>query len=158
MVGFTFRNSQQEMTAWMLANKSSGGGSSRIAVTSTLRDRTPVPQEEPLEEAEVIWGDASNFQWGSRSKNVEDGPQVQTTWNIDLGGDGTTPDPEEPEQLPAIVYDWQELERSEQVVRINGPDGAYVDDARAVVSTFRLPDSPDGRAVYVRMAFLKFND
>lgn len=150
--------SQQEYELARLASAAAArsGGGGRTEVTSTLRDRTPQPQEKPLDEAEVIWGKPSNFSWGSGAKNVETGPTVQTSWNVQLpGGD----DPLNPEdELQAITYDWTELSREEKVVRIDGPDGAYVDDARAVVSRFRLPNDPSGRPVFVNMTFLKFSN
>lgn len=148
-IDFTTPNEIAAMFAAMMLQRRGGGG--RIEVTSTLRDRTPQPQETPLEEAEVVWGKPSDFSYGSRAKNSETGPTVQTTWTDNPGDDP----PDEPTELPPIVYQWREMSRKEKTVRIDGtPDGAYVDEARAKVSTFELPPAPDGRAQIVEITFL----
>ena len=119
-----------------------------IMVISTLRDRTPVPQEKPLEEAQVIWGAPANFSWGSTSQNFASGP-------FPRGGGVTWPPDKEPdpETLPPITHVWTEVGRKESTRRIDGPDGAYVDFAIIDEVTFRLPDQADGRKVYVVQQF-----
>lgn len=142
------------LQALMFTKDRNGGG--RLEVTSTLRDRTPQPQEKPLEDAEVIWGKASNFSFGSRASNTETGPYVQSSSGPP--GDDSS-DPTEPTDLQPIVYEWRETAREEKVVRIDGtPDGAYVDDARAKVSTFQLPPDANGRPQIVKITFLNFSD
>lgn len=142
---------------------SNGGG--RIVVTSTLRDRTPVPQEKPLDDGQFVWGKPSSFTWGSRSNAKEDGPYQTSTSTTVEWPDYQIPEPpadpsddpleDEAANLEAMVYEWKEVARIETTVRIDGPDGAYVDFARIDEMIFSLPTAADGRSQFVRMVFQK---
>lgn len=118
-----------------------------IQIISTLQDRTPVPQEKPLEEAEVVWGGPSNFSWGSQSKDYSSGPSIRSS-------NGDTP-PDNPENQPKapITYYWQEVSRKESDARIYGSNDAYVDFKLIDEVTFRLPDLDDGTQVFVVQSF-----
>lgn len=152
MVYMEFRNYRQEAYAASIAK--STGGSNKITIVSTLRDRTPVPQPEELDEAEVKWGKPSNFSWGSTARDFDEGIIPKTDWN-NTNPDGP-PDDEEPGD--AYVEEWQEVDRKETTVRIDGPDGAYVDFARIDEVKFKLPDLPDGREHYVIQKFKAAGD
>lgn len=135
-----------------------------VVPTSTLNDRTPVAQPTPLKEGQFIWGEPANFSWGNASQNVESGPQVNTSWSFNWPeyglDDPTADDPQqqddpegESEALPPVVHEWQEVGRVEKTVRINGPDGAYVDFARIEKVVFELPPSSDGRLQFLLLSF-----
>ncbi|MEN6306086.1 MAG: hypothetical protein ABFD96_25395 [Armatimonadia bacterium] len=155
MVWYAFGNwtSQQPLS---MTGGSGGGGGTRVTVTSTLRDRTPVPQAKPLEEGQVIWGRPSSFSWGSNAGDFAGDPVIGGGGG---GGGGITfpPDDEEEQPMP-LVEEWVEVNRIERTVRITGPNDAYVDFARLDEVTFQLPNLPDGRQHYVTQKFKKFGD
>lgn len=149
-------NSWQLDPNYNLTGSSSSSGSNRVEAVSTLRDRTPAPQAEALEEAEVIWGKPSSFTWGSRALDFANGPDIRFGG---LGGVTFPPEEEEdPAELPPLVDQWNEVSRVERDVRIDGPDGAYVDFKRVDEITWQLPPLPDGRQHYVTQIFKKFGD
>lgn len=135
----------------------------RIDVTSTLRDRTPAPEPKPLDEGQIKWGGPSDFNWGSRTNEVEAGPTVNTSYNFNWPDYGLEPDPdpdpdnpdEESEVLPAAIYEWKEVARTERTVRVTGSNGAYVDVNRMDEVLFQIPTAADGRSQYVHMIFKK---
>jgi len=138
------------------ATTSSSSGPSRVEAVSTLRDRTPQPQPDPLEEAQVIWGKPSSFSWGSRAGAFQSDPIPQSsfggvTWPED-------PENEQEQDLSALVFEWTEVARLERDVRINGPDGAYVDFKRVDELVWQLPPTPEGRQVFVHQKFKVFGD
>ncbi len=139
-------------------------GRHRIVISAALRDRTPAPQGRPLKEAEVIWGQSANFSWGSTATSKRPDPVI---YGKNYGGvnwpdygDYENPDQNgDPENaLPPVVDEWEEVARAERTVRINGPDGAYVDVARLDEITWRLPDLPGGQKYYVVQKYQKFGD
>lgn len=127
----------------------------RVVVTSVLRDRTPAKPADPLDEAEVIWGEAGNFSWGNTSADFAIDPLIRPP----AGGGVTWPEnPEEPPTPLPVVETWEEVARDERTVRIDGPNGAYVDFARVDEVLFRLPDLPGGVQHFVLQKFKKFGD
>lgn len=157
--------SQQQYAAARLASAITGGGRSyQIMVGSALRDRTPVPQPEPLADGQFVWGKPSNFSWSTQNTN-ETGPHVNTTFKVNWPDYGLAPDPDpekdpnydesEEEQLPPILYEWKEVARVETTVRITGTNGAYVDFNRIDEAIFALPASDDGRSQFARLKFMK---
>lgn len=133
-----------------------------IIAVSVLRDRTPQKPEKPLDEGQVIWGGPSSFSWGSRDRSS--GPSVSTNFSVNWPDYGLQPDPDpkpddsdyeddEREVLPPVIQEWTEVYREERTVRVDGPDGAYVDIAVIEKVTFELPATSDGRAVFVRLRF-----
>lgn len=155
--------SQQQYQAARLAAQVSTPRGTRIVVTSTLRDRTPAPQEKPLDEGQVIWGGPSQFEWGSRPA-LAAGPTINTSYNFnwpDYGlDDPTSSDPPdadyedgETQSLPPKVYQWKEVGRVEQRVRITGTGGSYIDVDRMETVIFQLPTAADGASQF---AILKF--
>lgn len=151
----------QYAAAGLQGDATSGGG--KIRITSTLRDRTPQPQPKPLDEGQFIWGKPSSFSWGSRSRETESGPYQGSTPDVTwpdyaIPQPDPTDDPAEGEQvnLDPILYEWKEIARVETIVRIDGPNGAYVDFARIDEVIFSIPpNSEDGRSQFVRMTFQK---
>lgn len=133
----------------------------KIHVTSTLRDRTPVAQEKPLDEGQVIWGEPSDFQWGDRADVKETGPYTNTNWGVYWPDYGLNPteDPDdttdEKEDPGAITYEYKEVARTEKTVRVTGSNGAWVDNKVMTIVTFSGPKSPDGREVFYRFNFAK---
>lgn len=158
MVYMQFRNYKQEAYASSLAKSGGGGGGNRnVSVISTLKDRTPVPQPEPLDEAQFKWGKPSSFSWGRDSQDFREGVNVSTTWEYPDDPEGPQPEPD-PDELSAYTEEWTEVSRKETVVRIDGPDGAYVDFARIDEVTFKLPNLPDGREHFVVQKFSTSGD
>lgn len=144
------------------ASKVTKGGGGRIQITSTLKDRTPATPEKPLDDGQFVWGKPSSFSWGSSANNSENGPYSNSTYNFDWPDYAKPPtdpsdDPTEGEQtaLDPVLYDWKEWARTETTVRINGPDGAYVDFNRIDEIIFELPNDASGRGQFVRMTFNK---
>lgn len=158
MVYMEFHNYQQEAYAASLAKKHGGGGN--VNVTSTLQDRTPVPQPIPLDDGEVKWGKPSQFSWGKNKQDFSEGIVPSTTWNFsDNPEDPQSPDPSDnPSALEALTEQWDEKERKETLVRISGPGGAYVDFKRIDEVTFKLPNLTDGREHIVVMRFKTYGD
>lgn len=153
MVYMQFRNYRQEAYAASLA-KGGGGGDRNGAIVSTLKDRTPVPQPDPLDEAEAKCGKPSSFSWGRDSQDFNEGIVPSTTWEYPEDPEGPPPDPDDTsEELQALTEEWTEVSRKETTVRINGPDGAYVDFARVDEVTFKLPNLADGREHFVVQKF-----
>lgn len=152
MVYMEFRNYRQEAYA---ASLTKGGNktSHSVTVVSTLRDRTPVPQPEQLDETEAKWGKPSNFSWGSNSRDFNEGIVPSTTWEFGDNPEDPNAPPENPDPLNALVEEWTEVDRKETKVRIDGPDGAYVDFLRIDEVKFKLPDLPDGREHFVVQKF-----
>lgn len=138
------------------------GRQKKIHVTSTLRDRTPVAQEKPLDEGQVVWGEPSDFAWGSRSDVTENGPFTNTSWNLswppyDFGdeeGDPGDPPDEKPNLTP-VVYEWKEVSRVERTVRVTGSNGAWVDVKRMTEVLLAVPKAADGRDAFVHITFAK---
>lgn len=150
MVLMQFHNWKQEAPVF------GGGGhrSGQISIISTLRDRTPVPQPKPLDEGQVKWGKPSQFSWGKNANDFDQGIIPSTTW--EFNDDPEDPqDPEDPDDavLEPLTDEWSEVERQETTVRINGPDGAYVDFARIDEVKFKVPNLPDGREHFVILKF-----
>lgn len=154
MAYISFRNPQQELYALMTARGNGGGGSRSVNIISTLKDRTPIPQPEQLDEAQVKWGKPSSFSWGRDSQDFREGIVPSTTWTFDDSTDAPQdPDPESDASLSPLTDEWNEVSRKETLVRINGPDGAYVDFLRIDEVTFKLPNLPDGREHFVVQRF-----
>ena len=152
----TFRSVGLNPLAGVMTSGGSGSGDGRITVTSTLRDRTPAPQGTPLAEAQVIWGRAASFSWGSTSRNRSPDPLI---YNPGSGGGGVTwPDPDEPQNSLPVEEVWEEVGRVERTVRITGTNGAYVDFRRISEITWRLPNLPSGQRHFVTQRLKKFGD
>lgn len=160
MAYISFRNPNQELYAFLMGlDKGNGGGAKIVNATSTLRDRTPIPQPEQLDEAEAKWGKASSFSWGRDSQDFREGVVPSTTWTFDENPEGPQePAPEDQEELEPLTDEWTEVERKETELRINGPDGAYVDFKRIDEVKFKLPNLPDGREHFVVMKFKTAGD
>lgn len=160
MVYMEFRNYKQEAYAASLARRG-GGVSHNVAVISTLRDRNPVPQPEQLGDAEAKWGKDSTFSWGSKAQDFNEGVVPSTTWEFnddpEIPQDPEIPDdPDNPDGNPALealTDEWNEVDRKETQVRIDGPDGAYVDFMRIDEVKFQVPSTADGRDHYVVLKF-----
>ena len=106
-----------------------------VIIKSHLRDRPanliPVPEEE----AEIRWGQASQFQW-SVSR-----PDITINRNIRI----IRPPPDDDPSQELIEY--TETERTTETVRVSNPDDAeqYVDVERILTITFQGPNSgPSG--------------
>lgn len=69
-----------------------------IIIESHLRDRNRDPEPEPEEEAEIVWGEASRFQWSSSN------PAYDQNDNIIIIGDGGGDDDDEDETTKVIDY------------------------------------------------------
>lgn len=139
-------------------------GRHRIVISAALRDRTPAPQGRELAEAEVVWGQSASFSWGSAALNKRVDPVIYgkhyggVNWP-DYGQYENPDQNTDPENaLPPVVDEWTEIARVERTVRINGPDGAYVDVARLDEITWQLPDLPGGQKLYVVQKYQKFGD
>lgn len=148
MVHIEFHNWRQEFYAAALARRSQGGH--KVTIISTLRDRTPVPQPEELDEGQILWGKPSSFSWGKNAGDFDEGIVPSTRW--EYGDDPEDPGEEDPEP-EELREEWMEVDRKETMVRIDGPDGAYVDFMRVDEVTFKLPTLPDGREHYVVQRF-----
>ena len=141
--------------AWNQGTTSGGSSPRDITVTSVLRDRTPAEPEDPLEEAQVQWGGPSNFSWGNTARDFNSDPFIRGGY----GDSGLTdPDEEQGDPPPTRVDTWQEVARAEREVRIDGPDGAYVDFMRLDEIVFQLPNLPGGVQHFVVQKFKKFGD
>lgn len=152
MVLMQFHNWKQEAAVF-----SSGNGHKKQSITaiSTLRDRTPVPQPKALDEGQFKWGKESSFSWGKNKNDFNEGVVPSTTWEFGDDPEDPTPpdDPEDDATLPPLTDEWVEVSRQETTVRIDGPDGAYVDFARIDEVKFQLPNLSDGREHFVVMKF-----
>jgi hypothetical protein len=149
-----FSQQQYALTRIASASASKPRSGGRVDAISTLRDRTPQPQPEELAEAQAVWGKPSSFSWGSNANDFDQGIKPSTTWEFPENPEGPAPDPDaEDPALAALVDEWVEVERKETEVRIDGPDGAYVDFMRIDEVKFKLPDLPDGREHFVVQKF-----
>lgn len=161
---WTFGNwntDQSDLLAYGLAMGGPEGGNSKVRkvfISSTLRDRTPAEPPRELEEAEVIWGGPSSFSWGSTSADRVIDPIITRPGNTGGGSVTFPPEDEEPEVPPALIEVWEEINRVERSVRINGTQGAYIDVMRLDEITWRLPDLPGGQVHIITQRYKKFSD
>ena len=101
-----------------------------VIIKSHLRDRPanliPVPEEE----AEIRWGQASQFQW-----SVTRPDRIQNRTIIIR----PTPEDDEP---PVEIIEYTETERTTETVRVSNPQDAdqYVDVERILTITFQGPN------------------
>ncbi|MFZ1059288.1 MAG: hypothetical protein WAP47_08850 [Candidatus Rokuibacteriota bacterium] len=152
MVLLQFHNWKQEAPVF----GDDGRNGHRIAVISTLRDRTPVPQPKPLDEGQAKWGKPSQFSWGSNKNDFDEGIIPSTTWEFDDNPENPE-DPEDP-NLDPLTDEWTEVDRKETTVRIDGPEGAYVDFARIDEVKFKVPNLADGREHFIVLKFKTSGD
>ena len=123
-----------------------GRGRRSVAISSSLRDRTPAPQGTPLEDAEVVWGKSADFSWGTSAQNLRSDPLVNgsITWG------GVT--------LPPLVQYWDEVSRVERTVRIEGENGSWIEVQRLDTVTWRCPPLSGGQQVFVVQRYKAFSD
>ena len=133
-------------------------GRRNIAISSSLRDRTPAPQGTPLEDAEVVWGKSADFSWGTSAQNLRSDPLVNGS--ITWGGVTWPSDPENPvdQTLPPLLQYWDEVSRVERTGRIEGENGSWIDVQRLDTVTWRCPPLPGGQEVFVIQRYKKFGD
>ena len=135
-----------------------GRGRRSVAISSSLRDRTPAPQGTPLEDAEVVWGKSADFSWGTSAQNLRSDPLVNGS--ITWGGVTWPPDPESPgdQTLPPLVQYWDEVSRVERTVRIEGENGSWIEVQRLDTVTWRCPPLSGGQQVFVVQRYKAFSD
>lgn len=143
-----YRQAREQAAALAYQSSSNRG---RLKAESTLRDRTPVPQPKPLDEGQFIWGEPSEFAWGTSNNLRETGPYSRG------GGPLFPPDdppPDDPDEPPPKYETWKETSRKTKTVRITGSNGAWVDDVRFTDVTFDVPPDADGRKKFVTLTFM----
>lgn len=125
---------------WLL-----GGWATRrrsVVINSHLRDRPSTAVPIPEEEAEIRWGQASQFQW---SVNNPDKNFYKTIY---------IPIDDEDENVELIEF--PEIERTTETVRVSNPEDAeqYVDVERILTITFQAPNVGEKKEIE---QFWKFN-
>jgi len=148
-----YQTANDEAVAAALRNTYGG----RIRADSTLRDRTPVAQPTPLDDGEFIWGEPSEFTWGTNNNTVETGPFTRSGGGVNWPDYGQNPAPDDPtderDTLYPILEQWKEVARHTRTVRVTGSNGAWVDDVRFTDVSFSVPPGPDGRPKIVTLTF-----
>ena len=114
-----------------------------VVIESHLKDRLPKPVEVPEQEAEIIWGKASTFQWSVTNPN-RNGYGINVNPGTDDGDEDIPPGPS--------TLEFEETERTVEDIRVENPSDAdqYVIVQRINEIVFQAPANMANALIQLR--------